>query len=316
MTPMPSLPTALRGRDLANPMSGSAMRKALLAVLQLRPGDLDAQRELSRLYTSSGSYETETIELADEVLKRDPNDVVALQAKALTLNRAHEFREALVYSERLNQVDPKDINQQLYTLEILRKLGKTPQDLLHRVLQQQKAHPDDPRFEMLLAMTYGKAGQIAKGTELLERAAAHPVDDPQFIRYMVRLFDSLGRFDESKELLSCAAASDNVRVLRLLVQRLWQDHKPKEVIDRLDEPKAAAISSDATLEAFKALSLNDLHETDQAKSILDSLSHRTDDSRRWPGRLRFAPVSSRPVPAPDAPFWNCRMPLIALRTIL
>ncbi|HEX8524685.1 MAG TPA: tetratricopeptide repeat protein [Tepidisphaeraceae bacterium] len=271
----------------------SEARNRLITVLQYNPNHVEAQRELLDLYAVSGGYNTEVLELSEKLLKRDANDVTALRARCAALDRAHNFKEALALSERLNEIEPLDMDQQLRTYDLLRKLGKTPAELLERAIKLQQAHADDPRFEMLLGMSYGYAGDGSRGREMLMRAATRPAPDATFVRQMVRLFDSLGLYEQAEQMLQRTAKDNDPKLLRLLVQRLWQNRRAEEVVTRLKDLNPAAAESDATLIAFKALALFDLNRMDEARAAAAALATRNNDAQAlaWSSALnvRFSP---------------------------
>ena len=63
-------------------------------------------------------------------------------------------------------------------------------------------------------------------------------------------------FDESRDLLERAAANGNhPDIVRILIERLWQNGQFKDVVDRLSKLDATSDTSDPDLLAFKALAL-------------------------------------------------------------
>jgi tetratricopeptide (TPR) repeat protein len=272
-------------------------RSLLMMVLQLNPEHIPAQRELLDLYTASSAYNTETVELADKLLRRDPNDVAALRAKSIALDRSHNFKEAFALSDRLNQLEPENIDQHLRSYDLLRKLGQTPEQLLERARQQQNAHPGDPRFEMILAMAYGYANDFERGKAMLTQASTRPAPDANFVRQMVRLFDSIKMYDQAQLILERGSKDKDPVVRRLLIQRLWQNRKTDEVLKRLADVDPASPAADASLLAYKALALFETNRADEAGAIVSKLSRKDDaQALAWSAALsaHFAPAPVNP----------------------
>ncbi len=273
-------------------------RSLLMMVLQLKPDHIPARRELLDLYTASGAYNTETVELADKLLRRDPNDVGALRAKSIALDRSHNFKEAFALSDRLNQLDPADIDQHLRSYDLLRKLGQTPEQLLERAQKQQQAHAGDPRFEMILAMAYGYAGDSERGKSMLTQAATRPAPDANFVRQMVRLFDSIKMYAQAEAVLERGSRNYDPVVRRLLIQRLWQNRQTDDVLKRLSDVDPASPAADTSLLAYKALALYETKRGDDARAIVNKLDERKDDAQAlaWSAALsaHFAPPPVNP----------------------
>jgi tetratricopeptide (TPR) repeat protein len=248
------------------------------AILQSEPGNLDAQHSLLDLYALVG-YNTESIELADRVLSFSADDRKALHVKCIALDRMRQYDKALAVSEQLNQLDPADLDQQIITYELMTKLKRPPEALLARAQKQQQLHPDDARFEMLLAMAYGTAGDTEAGKKWLNTAATRPAPDATFVRHMVRVLDSLKMYSQSQALLDrVTAETSNPLIRRVLVQRLWQSNQYEQIERQLKDLDPNAASSDSGLLAYRALALHATGNGDDARKIVDALGKRTSDS--------------------------------------
>jgi tetratricopeptide (TPR) repeat protein len=248
------------------------------ALLQIDPNNLDAKHSLLDLYTQA-YYGNEAVDLADRILLDRPDDVPALKAQAVALDRLRQYEKALAASEKLNELQPTDLDQQLTTYELMRKLKTPPAALLVRAQKQQAAHPDDPRFAMLLAMAHGNAGDIAQGKQWLTKAATQPAPDAPFVRHMVRVLDSLKMYKESEDLLGRVTAQNpDPLIMRVLVQRRWQGGQSGEVIKLLKDVDPASDTADTGLLAYKALALFETGKKDEANAIVGALAKRKTDS--------------------------------------
>jgi tetratricopeptide (TPR) repeat protein len=272
---------------------GRHLRQAKQLFEQLnhaRPDDVRAARALLELYLQFG-YARETTDLADSILSKHPSDVEALRAKSAALWQDSKLTEALAVSEQLNKAVPLDVAGQVQTYELLRRLGHPPQELTKRYDALRKEHPDDPRFEMLSALAAFYANDHAGTLNWLRAAAARPAPDAAFVERLARMFDDLKLFDESQALLERAAADGkNPGVLAVLVERLWQNGRFADVVNRLSKLEPATASAD--LLALKAMSLQQLHNTTEADAIVKALAARQTDapSQAWAMALqtRFA----------------------------
>jgi tetratricopeptide (TPR) repeat protein len=248
------------------------------ALLQLDPGHVEAKHRLLDLLPRAGRN-PEAIELADRVLVENPQDLDALKAKVLAHSRQREFEKALAASEKLNEINPTDLDQQLLTYELLRKLNTPPQGILHRAQKQQQANPNDPRFQLLLAMALGHAGKIDEGKQWLSKASTQPAPDAAFVQIMVRVFDQMKMYGESEGLLR--RVTDETKdplVFRVAAQRLWQNGQNGQVIKLLEAVDPANEKSDTGLLAYKGLALFETGKREEARAIVTKLAARQNDN--------------------------------------
>src|SRR6185312_3107110 len=115
---------------------------------KMRPGDPVAQHELLRLYVRS-AYNVEAVRVADDLLAKNPRDAEALHMKAWALTAQHKPEQALIISKRLNEIDPMNMNGQLFTLALMSQLHVAGKEMIDYADAQRKTHEKDPRFEML-----------------------------------------------------------------------------------------------------------------------------------------------------------------------
>ncbi|MEO6436077.1 MAG: tetratricopeptide repeat protein, partial [Tepidisphaeraceae bacterium] len=247
-------------------------------LVQLDPTNLEAKHRLLDLYTQAWRNE-ETIDLADSILAMKGDDREALKAKSVALERLRRLDGALAASEKLNALDPKDLDQQLITYELMRKLKRPPEALVARAQRQQQASPDDPRFAMLLAMAYGNAGDVETGKQWLSRAATQPAPDATFVRHMVRVLDTLKLYAQSQQLLDRVTQQGNdPLILRVVVQRLWQNGQNERVLEKLKDLDPNSAATDIGLLAYRALAAFDAGQHGAARQIAAALGNRRTDA--------------------------------------
>jgi tetratricopeptide (TPR) repeat protein len=247
--------------------------------LELQPDNLDAKHQLLDLYSTTG-YNAETITLANELLQSNPKDISALRSKAKALASRSQFEEAFAASNQLNTLAPLDIEGQGLSLYLMSPwcLNKPADQILSRAKKNLDAHPNDPRFIMLQGLAYHCTLDNDSAKQWYIKAAAHPSPDPEFVKICTRLMDEVGLFDKSEDLLARASADGHdPRMTRMLVQRLWQNGRFPQVIDRLKDLSPTDGSADTHLLAYKAFSLFNLQRDADARPIVEALASRKDD---------------------------------------
>lgn len=264
--------------------------------LQQRPDDNEAQHLLLSLY-GKVLYNKEAKSLAAKLLATNPNDVEALRADVAALVNERNLSEALSKCQKLNQLAPLDLASQLRELELMNALKQDPGTILAHAQALRSAHPNDSRFETLMAAAYQYANEPENALKALETAARLEPTDADSILQIGAMLDRAGRFDLSNDLLNRAAAKINdPQLLRQYVQRLWEQQRYAEVIDRSRGIDFTSPNTDAALLGYRALALYDSKQPGDARAVLDALSARRDDpSQAWAIALqaRYGP----PVPA-------------------
>jgi tetratricopeptide (TPR) repeat protein len=279
-------------------ISGRHISEAIMLLDQyrsLKPNNPQANHELLDLYAKA-DRRVEATRLADEILAQNPKDTDALKAKARALLRSGDYEAAMKVSLRLNEVAPLDLPGQLLTLELLTRMKKPAAEVLKRQQEMQAAHPNDPRFELLLGVAYEYATDRENALKWFRQAADRTPPDAEFVRALSRYFEALGRFEESQALLEKAAKqSTDPQIRRVLVQRLWQNNDFKGALQWLDNLDLKTADSD--LLAFRALCLYGIDSRDEAKKIVEALKQRQGDNSAlaWGSAL-----ATRFDAAPDA----------------
>ena len=260
----------------------------LLVYLQDRPEDGTARHLLLELYYKSGRN-AEAIDLATQLLARDPGDIEALRNRSKCQYRLRKFQEALADAEKLNELAPLDLEGQQLTYELFFQLKRPVAEVLKRAEEARAKHPDDARFELLQAFAYLYAGNPTEATKWLDSAAKHPMPSPEFVRLLVRLYDSMRLFDRGQKVLEqIVSANGDPKLLRMLIDRLWQASRFNEVVQRLADLDPKSDKADTRLLAIKAYALYQLNRAAEAKPLIDALDARKNDdaARAWAIALR------------------------------
>ncbi|MDB5289202.1 MAG: prsT, partial [Phycisphaerales bacterium] len=245
--------------------------------LEIKPGDDKAQHLLLDLYAKL-QYNTEAVRLADELLARNARDTEAMKSKVIALNNQRKFDDALSISRRINDLAPQDLVSQVVTLELLDQLQTPPAGLVSHAQALRQVHPDDPRFEVLMAYAHLLAKQDAEAGKWMQSAADRKPPDAQFVAELSRLLNAKGLYAASGTLARRAAdVLPDPAVQRTLAQRLLQDGKLDELIDRWKNLNPQSPDSDGRVLGYRALALHETGRPAEAKPIVDALSHRSGD---------------------------------------
>lgn len=255
----------------------------LKEILTRDPSDGQAAHALLALYRKTDGTD-DMLALADRLLGVNENDTDALQAKAIGLVRHYHYDEALKINLRYNALVPNDLNSQVLTLTLFSRAKKLPTDIVAHAQNLKAAHPDDPRFELLLAVAFQAAGDGDAALAHLRAAAAHPIPDVVFIRHLTACFDQLKQFATSRKLLETAVeTTDDLPLRRLLAQRLWQQGENADILARFGKLDFADPASDAHLLAYRALALYQSGQPEMARGVVAALRGRSKDraARAW-----------------------------------
>lgn len=263
------------GRHLLEGMEG--MRQ----VLRIQPDHDEARRLLLELYSHPRVlYNAEAVGLADEILRDHPDDPDVLRHKGLALQRMRKYDEALEVGRRLNELNPTDLKGLLLTLQTMAGMRRPPEEVIAWADDLRQKHPDDPRFELLLAYAHGYAQDETQARTWLRTAASRTPPDAEFVKQVADLFDRLRLYNEALAVLERSSAlSNDVEILRVLVQRLWQNGSHDAVLKKLEGLQATDAKADSTLLGYKAMSLFQTGKKEEAMQLVGALEKRAADEK-------------------------------------
>ncbi|MFV1968180.1 MAG: tetratricopeptide repeat protein, partial [Pirellulaceae bacterium] len=270
-----------RGQHIGQAMS------VLRRILYLDAKNPYARDKLLELYTLTG-MNTEGIQLADDVLKDNPKNTVALRAKTLALARLLRFDEALPYAEAYAEQKPLDLEMQTLLFEVAFRVNQSVDELIKRAETLRTENPDDPRWELLQAYAYRYANDRKNVLRWLEKASSKPPPDDTYVGRLVELLDQVGLYTRALSVLEEAAnRGDNAGIEQELIQRLWEHGRYKEVADRFQREKVDLDKANADLIALAARSLYRLKQPDDARRLVDALAARKQETKAqaWAGVL-------------------------------
>jgi tetratricopeptide (TPR) repeat protein len=196
--------------------------------LELRPGDLLAQHQLLKIYRDLG-YEDDAYALALTILKENDDDLPALDEQVYGLIAQSKYDQALVLSQKRNDLEPLDLPGQITTLKLMRTLHRQPQEGIDRVELLMKNHPPDARLDLLRAIAADMAGNSSDTVQWLRSATALAPNDPLIVLDAARLFQSHGNTTDAKQSLNRLAQNlaispaNRVEIAKLLLQQSEYD---------------------------------------------------------------------------------------------
>jgi len=250
----------------------------LQAAMALQPGYVEAQELLLELLPTLAMH-TETLELTDQVLARDPNHAKALRARAGAMAGLRRFDEARQSLEKLMSVDPEAVDARMLELQVMRAAGQDGERLVDHARKLRDAHPSDPAYELVLAHAYMLTGQRDNARQWVQTAAARQPEATTVVRMLVTLSDSVGMFDTSLEAMR-RLADEDPDMRAAVAQRLWEKQKPGEAIEYLPDAPLATQRTD--LLALRALCLIDAGKQDQIEPTLAVLRERAAEQAEKP----------------------------------
>jgi predicted Zn-dependent protease len=267
----------------------------VLAITSLRqycslvPENTQERDHLLEMEAPSPAYEPDALGRANDLLRSNPDDLVALKAITQIYARERKYQEAAPASDRYVRLSPTDLDMQKLNFEIMQALSRPASEMHQRADALRAKFPADPRFLIIKAWAYYFGQSRTETTQqrnddfqayekLILQAAQQDPPTSQFAKTTVGLLDGFGQFGASQELLARASAkfSDPQLTLQLIL-RLWENRNYQEVISRLKKLDPTAPATDPQLIALKALAFYGLGDNKSADALVNNLVARGPD---------------------------------------
>ncbi len=267
----------------------------VLAISNLRqycslvPENTQERDHLLEMEAPSPAYEPDALARANDLLKNNPNDLVALKAIAQIQVRERKFQEAAPAADRYTQLSPADLDMQRLNFEIMQALSRPALEMHRRADALHAKYPADPRFLIIQAWAYDYGRSRSQTAQqqnddadeykkLILEAAQQDPPTSQFAKTTIPLLDALGQFSAAQILLARSATKFNDPQLTLqLILRLWENRNYQEVVSRLKDLDPTAPATDAQLVALKALAHYGLSDYKSADALVSELVARGPD---------------------------------------
>jgi tetratricopeptide (TPR) repeat protein len=288
-----------KARELVDESDHSNLGQAISLyrrVLELKPGQPEAQRRLLDLYVEVG-FNTEAITVADKILTQaDPNSSTfnddcthALRSKTVALLRMQRLDEAQKNVQRLAQLSPLDLEVRILELQIMLRKGD-PRKVMQYANSLVAEHPNDDRFELLKSVAATLTGDDKTAAAIVKPLASRPQIDATYTRLLVAQLDRVQLFDESFTCLQQAAKnSTDPQVRRLWIRRLFETSQFSTLIDQTAGLDPTAASSDVEELAMRVLALSRSEHRKEATDVIDALEKRGQTesaAAKWAAALR------------------------------
>jgi tetratricopeptide (TPR) repeat protein len=253
--------------------------KHVLTVLDEEPEQPDREarqagsmRHLLDLYGIAG-LRFEQVELADRVLAGDPDDLHALEARAYARLIDRNLDGALEDTRHLATLQPEDITWRQLELEIMRRDGRPPAEMLERIEQWMDEDGEDGRYHVLKAGLLAGGGRPDTAREVMEVAAERGAGSLKVLELMVQMLDELGMRDRARTVIDDAKRRfpNEPWVRQAMVQRLWQAGHLAEAAAELQAAERDFAELSAGLLKLQALLLVATGRTAEVPPVLERL---------------------------------------------
>ncbi len=246
------------------------------------PGNTQARRDLVRLYTTSGRYNTEAIELARKLLDTDPADSEALWAMAVCSARKREFAEAMSYAERYTRLNALSFRGHRLTLNILHQIDRPREQIVAYVEGLLAKEPGEPRYQVIAAYAYTLLEDKAKTTEHIDRAIETIVPDKDTTGEAFYILQELHRYDDARAYLGRALKQAETEgrpvdrnLKRQYVVSLWEANRYHDMIEQLKDYRYSNKEIDSQLLALRVLALKSMgRDASETEGPITALSKR------------------------------------------
>jgi tetratricopeptide (TPR) repeat protein len=243
----------------------------------LRPTDLPAKMSLLTIYGKTG-MNTEAVQLADELLRKDPANLDVKQKKAAALIGLRKFDDAKALVDDVLAADPMALPAGEYALSLMANNGETGAPLVRRVQVLTKGHEAEPQARYLMAIAQALSKDVPAAQEAARGAAAAEPPTADFARKLVSVLEQLQQFPQAADLLRRSAAKfKGEEFLDEYYERLVYQGQYAKVAQDLADPAAEADKRTA-LTAMRVIALCELGKTAEAKPLLEVLGTR---GARW-----------------------------------
>ncbi|HYO07776.1 MAG TPA: tetratricopeptide repeat protein [Tepidisphaeraceae bacterium] len=259
-----------RARQQVPEPNGKHISEALALfrrVLNLSPRNVPAAEALLRLYQDHG-LATEALQLSKDLLALDPKNRRALEGRAAALYALGRFAKDEAFDAAIDysKANPTEIEGQLLVLEILRRRENPREGVLKRCEELRKAHPNDTTFLLLTGMAHLSLNEVPAAKQWIEQACQGEMSSVTSLRLLAEYCDRLQMFGQALAVLQRHGKKGG-EFAALLVGRLWEQERYKELVEQVDGKLAA----DAHCAALRCLAQHRLGQKDQAVKGLDRL---------------------------------------------
>lgn len=283
------------------PMEGNRHIAEAINLLQkyldLAPADPhDASHQLLHLYTQA-RYNKEAHAMVASLLARNPRDVEAMRAQVIAMVSERNLTGALAACHALNQIDPDNALWQDRELRLMKDLHQPTDQIVAHAQQLLDAHPNDPRFQAVMAMAYDLAGDQEKAASSIEKAATLPQPDAATALQIIALLERGPWPALTDDLISRASAQfKDPGLEELALRRLFERQQFPDLVKRVKDLDLRLADARPNVLGYDAIAQYQTSHRAEGDAIVSALAARRDAaSIAWAEaiRARFA------IPAPE-----------------
>lgn len=209
--------------------------------------------------------EEEGLRIADRVLRKDAEHVVAMRAKAVLLSTIGRDQEALAAAQAYLQRQPADVKVHRLTLDLMKRTNQPSTALVNYAQALQASDPQQPAFDMVEAYALLITDDREAAAEILKVSAEQSPPDTTFVREQIALMDGAILFGEVLTYLEKLHAEHHDALpMDELIRRRFEAGRGLDalaLIETLDDPTA-------TQQTLQALVLFGQQRADEAQAVI------------------------------------------------
>ncbi|WP_432799315.1 tetratricopeptide repeat protein [Poriferisphaera sp. WC338] len=246
----------------------------LKQIVNQDPGYKDSADKLLGYYLQYQQTD-EALILSGDMLERDPNNIEALRAQAITQARLRHFDKALEATDKIIALKPDDFEIELLRIKIQSQLETPPAKMIEEANALAAKFPDDPRYNVILALAYQNAQDSDKVDEYLTKAIANPVPDDKYINTLIQFLDTNNRFSNSLEVLQkVSTESDNPLITSELITRYMEHARYQDALKLIGDIDPTDPSISYRVIMYQVIAYNLTNQRDLAQKDIDALEDR------------------------------------------
>ena len=267
------------------PQSGPGEIQTAIASLRrarlLDPDLPGTESLLMDLYVRAG-FQQEALDVADRLLRTDPENGDALWTATVGHYVLRQFDEALEFGRRYVEARPEDRKGYFHLLTVMGHAKVPADEVKFWATALAEAHPGDLDFLLLKAnaLLVGESTDLAR--EQLLVLAEGPLPDVVFARRLIALLNLLREQEVSTNLVLRAAEQfPEGALIDILIRRLWERGRFEEITAKLDELRPGDRGDlPVTSTGIEALSLLRSGRIEAARTLFTTLEGKPDKTRR------------------------------------
>ena len=257
--PETPMPFTLRGAAKLAKGDDLAARSDFETALAKNPNYVPAAVYLTELDMQAGKFDPPR-KLLDDILKRSPTDLPALQARARIESRANKPAAAIPYLESAIRANPAEVDPRIQLMRAEAALGDK-EKLANAAMDLARSHSADPAAVDLAARTLFSVGRNAEGLNLYRQLQSNFPLSPQLHERYGQALALVGQQDDARTAFDRAIATEP-HYLPAWISRIALEQKMKGAdaamalaekakLGNPDNPAALILPGDLLLAAGK-----------------------------------------------------------------